>query len=202
MQACSHRISDELLQAPSPNMPMHMHTHMRTHTHTHTHTRTRTRTHTHTHMHMRMRMHGTQAPVPFIFGAARGAVDTISVHELAPHLLCVDLPARRLRFPPSPPLPPLPAALRSPLLAALQRAEGDMQRNEGCVHVPRNTVAPRPTSASTPSSASAPAPAAPGPAVRLALPNEDELTDDSWRGVAHEVRCACAAAMAPLAEAA
>ena len=128
--------------------------------------------------------------------------EPLFVYELAPHLLCVDLPARRLRFPPSPPLPPLPAALRSPLLAALQRAEGDMQRNEGCVHVPRNTVAPRPTSASTPSSASAPAPAAPGPAVRLALPNEEELTDDSWRGVAHEVRCACAAAMAPLAEAA
>ena len=156
----------------------------------------------HMHMHTHMHMHGTQAPVPFIFGAARGAVDTISVHELAPHLLCVDLPARRLRFPPSPPLPPLPAALRAPLLAALQRAEGGMQRTEADVHVPRTTAAPPPTSASTPSSASAPAAAAPGPAVRLALPNDEELTDDSWRGAARVVRCACAAAMAPLAEAA
>ena len=154
------------------------------------------------HMHTHMHMHGTQAPVPFIFGAARGAVDAISVHELAPHLLCVDLPARRLRFPPSPPLPPLPAALRAPLLAALQRAEGCMQRTEGGVHGPRTTDAPPPTSASTLSSASAPAAAAPGPAVRLALPNEEELTDDSWRGAARVVRCACAAAMAPLAEAA
>ena len=156
----------------------------------------------HMHMHTHMHMHGTQAPVPFIFGAARGAVDAISVRELAPHLLCVDLPARRLRFPPSPPLPPLPAALRAPLLATLQRVEGDMQRKEAVAHVPRTTDAPPPTSAPTPSSASAPAPAAPGPAVRLALPNEEELTDDSWRGAAREVRCACAAAMAPLAEAA
>ena len=155
------------------------------------------------HMHTHMHMHGTQAPVPFIFGAARGAVDAISVHELAPHLLCVDLPARRLRFPPSPPLPPLPAALRAPLLATLQRAEGDMQRTEAGVHIPWTTDAlPPPTSASTLSSASAPAAAAPGPAVRLALPNEEELTDDSWRGAARVVRCACAAAMAPLAEAA
>ena len=146
-----------------------------------------------------------QAPVPFIFGAARAAVDAISVRELAPHLLCVDLAARRLRFPPSPPLPPLPAALRGPLLSALQRAEEDMQRREAAAHAPWTANAP--ASASAPSkpskpSASAPAPAPPVPAVRLALPSEDELSNDSWRGAAREVRRACAAAMAPLAEAA
>ena len=104
-----------------------------------------------------------------------------------------------------------------------------MHRREAATHAPWTANAP--ASASAPSkpskpSASASAPAPPVPAVRLALPSEDELSNDSWRGAAREVRRAaiprlyppyispisplylakvrraCAAAMAPLAEAA
>ena len=125
----------------------------------------------------RLREELLQAPVPYIFGLPSGALDAADLARTSPHLVCVDVSARKLLFPPSPAAPPLPAALRRPLLAQLAAAA---------------ELSPPPP------------PLPDGAPARLQLPSDPEGGEagGGWRGAGAAVRGACMAAVRELAGAA
>ena len=127
----------------------------------------------------RLREELLQAPVPFIFGLPSGALDVTELSRASPHLVCVDLTARKLLFAPAPAASPMPAALRRPFLAQLSAAAERL---------------PPPPSQSSPDGAPA----------RLQLPSDPEAGEagGGWRGAGAAVRSACLVAMRELAGAA